>query len=263
MLLTDYANLRSSMAGRGSPQVLVVVAAPKEFDAVAEGIGVRAPIPSTRPPLWVPFEVKPGFWLVETGVGKANAGGATAAVLVAAMCGGKTFDRVLSLGIGGSLPSLQSLGSRGIPIGSVVVATGDTFADEGIRTDQGFLDLAWMGFPLTPEGCVVRPDALLSTKVREILAGLNAQEGMVATVSSCSGTDAAAAEIARRTGAIVEGMEGAAVLLAAARCGVAAAEVRVVSNFTGDRERQGWDLARSLQVLREVARTLGAENWEV
>jgi futalosine hydrolase len=76
----------------------------------------------------------------------------------------------------------------------------------------------------------------------------------IATVSTCSGTDAAATEIAHRTGAAAEAMEGAAVGLVAFRHKVAFAEVRVISNTTGDRSRQVWALEESLAELGKFVR---------
>lgn len=74
----------------------------------------------------------------------------------------------------------------------------------------------------------------------------------IATVSSCSGTSTRASLIAASTGAWAEAMEGAAVALVAARLGVHYAEVRVISNTTGDREGQRWDLATALARLTEI-----------
>ncbi|MBL8760188.1 MAG: futalosine hydrolase, partial [Phycisphaerae bacterium] len=76
--------------------------------------------------------------------------------------------------------------------------------------------------------------------------------GAIATVSVCSGTDELAAEIRSRTGAIAEGMEGAACGLVAARMGVRFAELRVVSNHTGRRDRQGWNLEGAFRRLGEL-----------
>jgi nucleoside phosphorylase len=63
-------------------------------------------------------------------------------------------------------------------------------------------------------------------------------------------------EIGSRTGALVEDMESAAVGLAAHRLGLAFACVRVVSNRTGNRAEQGWDLGRAFAVLEAVAASL-------
>ena len=57
--------------------------------------------------------------------------------------------------------------------------------------------------------------------------------GPTATGAQCSGTEAAAREIVRRTGAVAEAMEGAAVVHAARRLGTAGIELRVISNTTG------------------------------
>ena len=44
--------------------------------------------------------------------------------------------------------------------------------------------------------------------------------------------------------------EGAGLLHAARRLGVPAIELRVISNTTGDRDRQQWDLPAALEALR-------------
>ena len=74
------------------------------------------------------------------------------------------------------------------------------------------------------------------------------------TVATCSGSDAAAAEVARRTGAIAEAMEGAAVVHAARRLATPAIELRAISNTTGDRAAQVWDLPSALQSLGRAMR---------
>ncbi len=51
-------------------------------------------------------------------------------------------------------------------------------------------------------------------------------------------------------------MEGAAVVHAARRLHAPAIEIRVVSNTTGDRERQRWDLPAALRELSAAMRRL-------
>ena len=77
-----------------------------------------------------------------------------------------------------------------------------------------------------------------------------------ATVSTCSATDPLAAELGARTGAAVETMEGAAIGLACAAAGVPWAQLRAVSNLTGDRARAGWDLARAVGALHGAIRAV-------
>ena len=103
-----------------------------------------------------------------------------------------------------------------------------------------------------------RLNKLIDSHLLERLGPLFA-EGPIATVATCSGTDEAAAEVARRTGAVAEAMEGAAVVHAARRLGVPAIELRAVSNTTGRRDRQVWDLPTAMTALGEgVAAALEA-----
>lgn len=116
---------------------------------------------------------------------------------------------------------------------------------------EGFQDMTGLGFPLGDfEGNTVPVDPIMTVA----LDGLY-RTGPIATVATCSGTDEAAQEVVRRTGAIAEAMEGAAVVHAARRLGLPAGELRAISNTTGDRNNQRWDLPRGLSVLGEAIRT--------
>jgi futalosine hydrolase len=220
--------------------LLIVVAAPNEFRAVVEGVGATiAPSPAywTRQPLTSVADV------VLSGVGKANAAGAVARCYDADRHGA-----ILSLGIAGVLPARD--GSVTTPqIGQVVAAEWCSFADEGVETPEGYADMASLGFPL---GSFSGSRVPVDRGVLEIVRGSADVVATIATVSTCSGTDARAAEVVKRTGGVAEGMEGAAVALAAHRLGVAMGEVRVISNTTGDRGRQQWDLRRAFARLGDV-----------
>lgn len=227
----------------------MVVAAPNEYRAVCEGVG--API-SASPPYWTLLRLTSAAEVVLSGVGKANASGASARCYDKMRHGG-----LLSFGIAGALPILGPSGRR-LRLGEVVAARTSIFADEGMRTPGGFTDIAAMGFPPGGfSGCAMPVD----TKMLDVLGGVSDAVGGVATVSTCSGTDEQAAEVARRTGAIAECMEGAAVALAGQRMGVASGEIRVISNTTGDRSSQSWDLGGAFARLGEVAAALMG-RWE-
>lgn len=217
-------------------KLLLVVAAPSEARAVA-GDRASAILP------WSPTPIAEGVDLVLSGVGKANAAGATAAALA-----GGSYGAVINLGVCGTLPGSPAA------IGDVVLATRSAFADEGVESDAGakWEPMAALGFPTAIDGDGVACHPELGA----LLRSLAKHHGVIATVSTCSGTDARAAAVVTRTGAIAEAMEGAGVLLAAARLGVPGAELRVVSNTTGERSRQQWELKRALAVLGEVARAI-------
>ncbi|TVQ81621.1 MAG: futalosine hydrolase [Phycisphaeraceae bacterium] len=232
-------------------RLLIVVAAPVEAEAVLRGLGVDGS------GICVAWElVRAGRHdVVVCGVGKANSAGGVARVLDPSVHRG-----VLSLGIGGALPG------AGLELGDVVVGRASVFADEGIETPGGYQGLAEMGFPvgmglddarLEGDGVACDLELGLGEGLRG-LGGCVVRSGVIATVSTCSGTDVRAREVAERTGAVCEGMEGGAVGLSVRRISgkVAFGEVRVVSNTTGDRARQRWDLRGALGVLERVGAVL-------
>ncbi len=215
---------------------LIAVAAPKELEAVLDGLGYI----DQRPGLWQCVCVSPTMNLVYTGVGKANAAGAVARVF--------DPDRhrgVLSVGIAGAMPGSDC------QLGDVVCASSSIFADEGVETPDGFESCAQMGFSAFENSS----DAITHDRcVLDWLVPYRDHVGPIACVSVCSGTDRLAEVLVSRTGAIAEAMEGAAVALAAHRvdCSVLTGEVRVISNTVGDRGHQHWDLEGALGKLGEI-----------
>ncbi len=216
---------------------MLVVAADSEAKAVFEAFGLSDEDHSALRPL------RGGLRLLTAGIGKANAAAGVGVALAQ-----NRVDRVVSLGIGGALPG------GGLGIGDRVLASSSVFADEGIDTPDGFLDCRAMGFPLYPEDRSegLKPDP----ELERLIGGVVEHRSVVATVSTCSGRDELAERIRRRTGAGVECMEGAAVMLACHRMGVPAAEVRVISNTTGNRKQQVWDIGRAFAVLGATALAL-------
>ncbi|MBU6412196.1 MAG: futalosine hydrolase [Planctomycetes bacterium] len=192
-------------------------------------------------PHWSLIPLHPGLDLLITGVSKANAAAALA------HCLQPRHTTILNLGIGGTLPGSPA------QIGDVVLGTMAIFADEGVPTPPGnFLSCAALGFGLDEnrkDDCFAPSKRLLNT-----LAPLATHQGRIATVSECSGTDARAAEIVRRTNAIAEGMEGAAVALVAQRLRREWAEIRIISNTTGDRDKQVWKVREAVPQLAVIAK---------
>ena len=221
-------------------ETLLVVAAENEATAVAGLFETTNPRDALSGPI---TRLSRSVWVLQTGIGKANAASAVARVLA-------THDvkRAINLGIAGALPG------SGLELGQAVIASRSVFADEGVDTPNGFLDCRAMGFPIheDDDGAGLSPDSELLQR----LLSLDLNEFVVATVSTCSGRDDLATRIRRRTGAGAEAMEGAAVMLACKHAGVPAAEIRVISNTTGDRESQQWDIGPSLKRLGELAQQI-------
>ncbi len=196
---------------------------------------------SSLPEEWVATQIGDRLDVLITGVGKANAAAGTAT----AMADGG-YSAVINLGICGSLPIASPL-----QMGDSIAATRSIYADEGLQLPDGsFVGCADMGFPLGPfDDWGVRADA----KLLDAFAGHVSVTAPIATVSTCSGTDALASSVIARTWAVAEAMEGAAVGHVASRLGVPFIELRVVSNTTGDRDRQVWSIGPALQRVGELA----------
>lgn len=196
-----------------------------------------------------------GLPVVVSGVGRVNAAIATTLAL-SATARDQPLPLVVSAGIAGSLP--DETGAVAVDLLRTVIGSRAACVEEGIVTPSGFQSISEMGFPLAG---IMTDDAFPSdpTGLRRCRATLpDAVEGPVATVATCSGTDEAAREVVRRSGAVAEAMEGAGVLHAAGLLGAPAVEVRVISNTTGDRDRQVWRLDAAFEALRDVAAALAA-----
>jgi len=229
-----------------SIEILLVLAADSEVTAACRMFDARVPADAKG---GAEFRVSPSVWVLQTGIGKANA-----AARVAHTLARTKVQRVINLGVAGSLPG------SGLDLGQAVLASRSIFADEGVDTPNGFLDCKAMGFPIyqDDDGTGISPD-------QELLASLQVlglSEVVVATVSTCSGRDELATRIRRRTGASAEAMEGAAVMLACKHAGVPAAEIRIISNTTGDRESQTWDIGLAMTRLGAIAHQLSDINFD-
>jgi futalosine hydrolase len=226
----------------GAGRTLLVAASAKEWAAVAQACGA----PSSPPTVGVAVELAPGIDGLLTGVGKSAAAGALGWVLGRAPV---DYARVINLGVCGKLPPCTE-----DDLGTLVVASRCVLADEGVALPdaRAFVDLGALGFGCFADGTTgVQP----STAVADQLARLTgAARGVIATVSTCSGTDALTRAIVQRTGATHEAMEGAALALVCQRAGVDFAELRSVSNTCGDRTGQAWNLARALDALQQATR---------
>lgn len=182
-----------------------------------------------------------GFDLLVCGVGKVNASGAAArAIAIDAPA------RILNLGICGALPH-----PRPVNIAQSVLASRCVLADEGIEAVGRWIPLSKAGFSSAIDGDSIETAEEFNSRLERFADRV----GAIATVSSCSGTDARATEICRRCSpdGLAEAMEGAAIAVAAGRSGIPFAELRVASNRTGNRESQGWDLNAARARLESIA----------
>ncbi|MCU0688566.1 MAG: futalosine hydrolase [Phycisphaerales bacterium] len=246
-------------------RLLIVVAAPAEAQAIVRGVGkpTSAALDHRLPDPHALIALAPRVSMLVTGVGKAAAAEATAWTLASTMQAASgasistsPFGGVLNLGIAGALPAGAGEATPSADrLGRVVLGTASVLGDEGVWTDDRFITLDTLGFGPMHDGTLTRTP---TPAWLEVLSPLAHERGGIATVSVCSGSDALAYEVASRTGAIAEAMEGAAIGLAAARASseIGFAELRVLSNTTGARSKQLWRMREALETLGALARQI-------
>jgi futalosine hydrolase len=161
--------------------------------------------------------------LLVTGVGPVNA--AHAATLHLAR---DPARRLVNCGVAGAYPG------SGLDLLDVACAGSERFGDLGADSPEGFLELPGVRNTI--------PATLFPHERRLPFV----------TVSTCTGTDARARELATRTRGAVESMEGAALLEVAERMGVPAGEIRAISNHVGDRDRASWKLREAAEAAQDA-----------
>jgi futalosine hydrolase len=172
--------------------------------------------------------------IVRTGVGPVNA--AHAVTLFLAKTGA---HEVVVCGVGGAYPA------SGLSIGDVVCAKSECYGDLGATCPSGFLDMEALGFPVV-EG----PTPLFNELPMQVFP-VQRRVPFV-TVTTCTGTEAAARAIQERTGGAVESMEGAAIAHVAHLHAVRVGEVRGISNIVTDRDTRAWRLKEAAEAAQEA-----------
>lgn len=176
---------------------------------------------------------QPHVELLVTGVGPVES-----AACISRALAQSTYDLVISAGIAGAFEVAAALGEG-------VVVTDEMFE----------LDLE-TGIPIAlPDGASVanRASSDLTLVDRLVEVGFRAVRGI--TVPRVTATDASAARLAAY-GVGVETMEGFAALRAAEIAGVAAIEVRGISNVVCDRKNSRWDFNAGVQGVETILNAL-------
>jgi futalosine hydrolase len=218
----------SSFFSAGQP-LLIAAAAYPEVVAVLSGLRVVENVQRGR---WHSYRYN-AVTVLHTGVGKANAAGAVAAELGWAKARGTPYAAVLSIGISGSYDVLA--------IGAVIRADVAILADEGLEDAGGFESIEDRGWATTRFFLPSQDfhDALQPDCV-----------GGVATISAISGSPALAAEYLRRTEAVAEDMETAALAIVCEQMNVPLTALRIIANHCG--EPSSWNAQAGFDKIAEV-----------
>ena len=188
-----------------------------------------------------------GTFVVAGGIGRTNAASATTASILS----DGPFTWIMSAGMAGALPNSE------LRIGEIVIANKCVYAEEGLMTPSGFQDMKQMGFSLGNfEGNEVPVDSWMLKQLSPL-----GTVGAIATVATCSGTDEQAKVVEERTGCICEAMEGAAIVHAANRMSAPGIEFRSISNRTGNRDAQEWNIELALKNLGEAVNDAVTALW--
>lgn len=218
--------MNTDLNHKSTKRILVMTAVSVEREAVLQGLGNDS-----------------RFDVMLAGVGPIAAAANTAIILA-----NTEYDLVISAGIGGGFPGKAE-------VGSLVIAKEIVVADLGVETSEGFSSLDELGFGSTR----IQVEASLVNHVAEALkaAKIPVEKGPVLTVSTVTGTEESATELAARVpGAIAEAMEGFGVALAAHQCGVPILELRAISNAVGPRDRSAWRIKEALESLQRACSVL-------
>ena len=211
-----------------SRKILIVTAVQAEVDAIGKPCGT---------------------FVVAGGIGRTNAAIATTASILT----DGPFEWVINAGVAGALPESN------LNLGDVVIANKSVYFEEGLLTPNGFQTIDEMGFSLGEfVNNEVPGDPWMIERLRS-----TGTVAPIATVATCSGTNAQAQLVRNRTSCVCEAMEGAAVVHTANRLGAHAIEIRAISNTTGTRDSQEWNIDLALKNLgvavNKVITTLWAE----
>jgi futalosine hydrolase len=200
--------------------------------------------------------------LAFSGLGKTNASATVASLLTTC-----TVSRLWMWGSAGAYPHSNA------KLTGLALADEEILGDEGVATLSSWQSLEAIGIPLaeTNRGPIfnripVDPTELERAKLlisqwqtTSLIPSVHL--GPFVTVSSVSGNRARAQLLGERFGALCENMEGGAAAQVCYRYGVPFLEIRGLSNWAGDRNKQRWHLAEALSNCQQAILYL-LRNWE-
>jgi futalosine hydrolase len=171
--------------------------------------------------------------VIITGVGPVNAAHAATVAVIE-----NRPDEIVVCGIGGAYPSSN------LRTNDVVSANTEIYGDLGAQSPTGFLDMQALGFPV-----VSTPRPLFNELPLQVFP--TTAVARFVTVSTCTGTESSAREIAARTNGAVENMEGAAIAHVAHLHGIPVGEVRGISNLVTNRDVKSWRMKEAAHAAQE------------
>ncbi len=146
-----------------------------------------------------------------------------------------TYTLVLNLGIAGSF-------DHTIALGSLVNITTDTFSELGAENGEDFIGIDELGFGKS---------SYTSNFISEnsLIKNLPTVKGI--TVNTVHGNTKSIEQTLKRFNVRTESMEGAAVFYACERLNIPILQIRSISNYIEQRNRDNWKITLAIKNLNE------------
>lgn len=158
---------------------------------------------------------------------------------------GTTYDLAINLGIAGSFHPK-------IPIGEVVQITEEQVADLGAEDKENFLDIVELHL-LNPDQFPYNSGKLInkSHEVADKILNLKKVRGI--SVNTAHGNQHSIDKIIQKYHPDVESMEGAAFFYACFLENIPCLQLRAISNYIEDRNKNNWNVPLAIENLNKTA----------
>lgn len=156
-------------------------------------------------------------------------------------------EMVIQAGIGGSF-------SNEYPPGTVAFINEEVFADLGAFQDDGFTDIFDLGLAGADDHPYTNRMLINPQLESWIKYGLPFVRG--ATINCISSSAEQVTEIKNKYSPVIESMEGAALHYACLMEHIPFIQLRAVSNFVGERDKNQWKMMEAITVLNEKLRRI-------
>ncbi|MBB6502246.1 futalosine hydrolase [Pedobacter cryoconitis] len=147
------------------------------------------------------------------------------------------YQLVINLGIAGCY-------DRSIPLGTLVNIVNDEFSELGAENKDDFLTIDEMGFGKSTY------TATYNAELRDVNT-LPKANGI--TVNKVHGNTQSISAIVNRLNPTTESMEGAAVFYCCEQLGIPCLQVRSISNYVEERNRDNWNIGLAVKNLNNWA----------
>ena len=145
-----------------------------------------------------------------------------------------SYGLIVNAGIAGSF-------NKTIALGSLVNITEDIFSELGAEDGDAFLPIDDLGFGKS---------AYTSPSVEnDLIKGLKVVKGI--TVNTVHGHTTRIEQLLERLPIETESMEGAAVFYAGERLNIPAVQIRSISNYIEQRNKENWEIGLAIKNLNE------------